>query len=482
MAICYLCGETMIDRVYYEGNMNQFKEKPKLKHGEHIIQDALYGRLIADDILCETCGSKLSVDVDRNFVQIFQNLSERVSHILASKTKNRNYEKALKGYVIIDGGRKIDIVVKGGKISPTKPFYDYDAEKLTVKIYAAKETYKSYVKHVQRELLENGVSIDPQKFSMIDHIGNYEQLGIYFSEGIENFNVKFKLGLNKIATGFAAMNGVKREHLTTTLDKNGQNLIFTDNIVPFYPFSAIDCTVEPLRLVYEAEFPTHTLILYVDSSGESRKLVCYVDLFSTFQFYVILNHDYKGDNVHKVYYQTILRQEKPKIDVKRTRPKHLNILAEGLGVKLGEMAGLDIEGMYAFLEKKYQQMTVDYTLDLNEYWTRISNKMIIGTTLYRAGKKDDFSQLEQEILEIVSDVEMDDLIAINHEVSRIENYDIEKFYRQEFFTCDEEFNIYIVSHLYKMIELNNVNSDLFKSYGHAKFHQLQNFINRNSHS
>ena len=480
MPICYLCGENMIDRAHYENDKAGFIEKPKLKHAEHIIQDALYGRLTANDVLCETCGSKLSNEVDRNFVQIFQNLSERISHLLASKTKNRNYIKPLRGHVTTEAWGKIEVIVQAGKISPVKPFYHYDAANSTINIYATKETAKSYIKFVQNELVQKGVSTNGLNFLIIDHLGDYKELGIYFSEGVENFNEKFKLGLNKIATGFAAMNGVDRTNLTTTLDLDNHRIIFTNNIVPFYPFAAIDFMLEPLRLVYEQEYPTHTLILYVDEASEMRKLVCYVDLFSTFQFYVVLNHDYKGENVHKVYYQTILKQEKPKIDVKRTRYRYLGILAENLGVKPGEMAGLDIAGMYDFLEKKYTQMTVDYKLDLNEYLAWMSSKMITGITLYKAGKKENFNQIEQEILEPISDIEPDDLLAIRNEVERIENTNVEEFYKQNFISCDEDFNTLLVSHLYKMIELQNEKPGIFKSYGHSKFHLLQNFINRNS--
>ena len=54
MNICYLCGENMVERAIYDADPSAFDKKPKLKHDEHILQDAIYGRLTADDILCET--------------------------------------------------------------------------------------------------------------------------------------------------------------------------------------------------------------------------------------------------------------------------------------------------------------------------------------------------------------------------------------------------------------------------------------------
>jgi hypothetical protein len=45
MDICYLCGEEMIDREEYDADPTQFAVVPKLKHAEHIIQNALYGKL-----------------------------------------------------------------------------------------------------------------------------------------------------------------------------------------------------------------------------------------------------------------------------------------------------------------------------------------------------------------------------------------------------------------------------------------------------
>lgn len=51
---CYLCA------CVFDGVKTR-------QHGEHIIQNAIGGALISDEILCETCGGKLGRTVDTNF-------------------------------------------------------------------------------------------------------------------------------------------------------------------------------------------------------------------------------------------------------------------------------------------------------------------------------------------------------------------------------------------------------------------------------
>ena len=59
MKQCYLCG--------LDFNNTSVKE-----HKEHVIQQAIGGSLTCKNILCESCGSKLNVDIDVNFNKIFE--------------------------------------------------------------------------------------------------------------------------------------------------------------------------------------------------------------------------------------------------------------------------------------------------------------------------------------------------------------------------------------------------------------------------
>lgn len=478
MDTCYLCGQPLFDKDEYNKDPSKFGAGTKFKHAEHIIQNALYGRLTSDEILCETCGTKLSDEVDSNFVKLFDGFTVPINHILASKDHGGKLNKTLLGHIVKHNGQKIEIQVRDGKITPRKPDFDYIEEKNHVKIYANSKTLKHYQTHVLGELKKLGVDISTLKIELIDDIQDFGEMGVNFSEGVENFNLKIKLGLNKIATGFAVSNGINRNELPCTLDTKAQQIIFTTNVVPFYPYGVLDLMIEPFRVVLEEEFPTHTLMLYTDNSFGKTKLVCFIDLFSTFQFYVILNHDYKGNTINKTYYQTIIKQTKPKIDVRRSRWKYLPLIADAMNVDKKEMAGMSIDEMYDFLETKYKQFNMSYTLDINAYVEKVASRVSMNLML-KNKISSHLGELEKEILDATPELDTDDMLCLYHELNRVENETPDLFYKKEFIVLGDDKTPLLHSTLMKMIELNNQGFDGFKSYGHSKFFLLCHFVHTN---
>ena len=481
MSLCYVCGELMVERETYDNNPAAFEKKPKLQHDEHILQDALYGRLTADDILCETCGSKLSTEIDADFVKIFQSLTEQFSAMLASKTKGNNFLRSLHGHVILKNKQKKEVFIKGGKIYPSRPFYD-QPENGIVKVYGEEKTAKQFINKAKKDLADAGQDISKLTFDIIDDLQDHIELGINFSEGIGDFNNKFKMGFVKIATGFAAKNGVTREHLTNTIDPFNNKFINTNCFLPFISWDILNLIYDPLRLAIEPEYPTHTLIIYVDKSAQTDKLVCYIDLFSTFQYYVVLNNDYKGPDVHDTYYQTITKLEKPDLQIRATRPKHLMILMDTIGINPEEVRGMTLEQQYDYLEKRYDQWNVSYQLDLGATIKGICSKMILNIIAARTGKIDLLSGLEKEIVEAIPELDGEDLITLQQEFTRIENENPEKFYRQNYLEFEAGHRIIMVSTLRQMIDLQHTKPEVFPKYTHAKFNQLQYFIQLNKTS
>lgn len=468
----------MIDKVEYLKDPSKFGAVPKFKHDEHIIQNALYGRLTDDEILCETCGTKLSEEIDSNFIKLFDGFTVPINHILASKDHGGNLSKTLLGYILKHDGQKIEIQVRDGKVTPRKPDYDFIKETNRVKVYANSKTIKHYKVHVLKELEKSGVDIHTLQVELIDDIQDFGEMGVNFSEGVEDFNLKIKLGLNKIATGYAISNGIDRNDLPCTLDTKKEKIIFTTNVVAFYPYGVLDLMIEPFRIVLEEDFPTHTLMLYTDNSFGKTKLVCFIDLFSTFQFYVILNHDYKGDKVNTTYYQTIIKQKKPDINVRRSRWKYLPLLAEAMNVDKKDMVGMSIDEMYDFLEKKYKQFNVSYSLDINESIRKVASRL--STNLILKNKMSShLGALEKEILDATPELDTDDMLCLYHELNRVDIETPELFYKKEFVALDEDKAPILHSTLMKMIELNNNGFDGFKSYGHSKFFLLSRFVHIN---
>jgi hypothetical protein len=76
--------------------------------------------LTSDNILCEACGGKLST-IDSDFCKIFESLTERIKHLLASKDHgNSDFKRTLKGYIFKKDGTKIPVHVKEGKVTQVR--------------------------------------------------------------------------------------------------------------------------------------------------------------------------------------------------------------------------------------------------------------------------------------------------------------------------------------------------------------------------
>ena len=117
-------------------------------------------------------------------------------------------------------------------------------------------------------------------------------------------------------------------------------------IVPYMPHSAAEMTVALMEDYVDQKYPLHLLRLYTETTGvdDCRSLVCYVELFSTFKYFVLLNDDYKGNDIDKWYCQTIISEEdsegnpvKPYLDIetilKGMRDRTYNILSTYIKTK-----------------------------------------------------------------------------------------------------------------------------------------------------
>lgn len=475
MCICYLCGEKMVDRNEYQGNKDKFSSKPKFIHAEHVIQDALYGRLKSSTILCESCGSQLSTEVDANFCKIFQSISEQFSEILAPTEKNKNYQPSLKGMVKLKNGQTIPVYIKGGVIYPIKPFYEMPLNG-EVKVYGEKKSAKNYLNLVKKELLQADYDVENLKYTIISELQDHIELGINFSEGIDDFNHKFKMGFIKIATGFAIMNGIDRAEVPNTIDTVNNKLKYTPHIVPYAPCEVFEMIYDQQRIALEPEYPNHTLILYVDDFGEYKKLVCYIDLFSTFAYYVVLNDNYNGKDVHAVFQQSITKLEKPEINIMHQRPKRLLIIEQFLDIKPEEIQGLDLKDRYEYAQRKYNQYTVSYKLKLTDTINSIAEKIALNIAAKKGKLLDLLSEIEREMIENLPDLDSEDLILIREEYQRLKDENPEKIYRQSHLTVGGKGDFIIKSNLYSLIDRMHRDMDGIRQYTHAKFHMLSYFI------
>lgn len=200
----------------------------------------------------------------------------------------------------------MEVEYYAGKTSPIEPFFVVDDEKKEVMLYANKQRLKEYEKYFIKTYPEY------KSYTLIrnDDVTNGAQIGLFFSENNPEFNVVFKEGIAKIATEFALHSGVDRRDISETLYiQDDGSCVFdasTYNAIPYSMHSAAELLVALTEDIIDENYPCHMLRLFVDESDGQRKLICYLDLFSTFRYYVILNQHYTGEDVSKDYAQRVL--------------------------------------------------------------------------------------------------------------------------------------------------------------------------------
>ena len=133
-----------------------------------------------------------------------------------------------------------------------------------------------------------------------------------------------------------------RELLTEVLTIKEDGMASFDcketKVFPFIPTSLFDVLFEDYRYFYEECYPSHTLRLFSTRyDNDTMALYCYVDLFSTFQYYVLLNGDYKGDEVNETYAQRLFPKAKP--NVFDCTPSDLDIFIREYGIDMSLCSG-----------------------------------------------------------------------------------------------------------------------------------------------
>lgn len=303
---CYVCGKVL----------SEHPSSDECRcHDEHIIPNAIGGHLTSRDFLCESCGGSLSKG-DKAFTDIFAPFIVFLNQagLLRALDRNNVDKKILTGGIFENNELSSDPVQKikyqKGKATPCKPFYSIDETNKRVFIFAEKKTARHYRAYVEQQMKNDAKSIDQYQFDIFDDLSSLGFLGINFSKGKPNFNQDLKDGLLKIATEIALYAGVKREDLASVLDideSTGTSTYKINTYVwPYTPQSIPDILYENERYNIDANYPAHILKVFSEKNIEGGKsLLCYIELFSTFQYYVLLNDDYKGKDVDSTYAQKL---------------------------------------------------------------------------------------------------------------------------------------------------------------------------------
>lgn len=301
--ICYLTGQYLKSpaeayqdylkrlKASEEGNnptkepLPQGKEPldPARESLEHIIPNAIGGKLKSKNILSHAGNQKLNDEIDKEFVKIFASFTSRLS-----VNKDRKTTPTMSAFHI-DHGVKVSF--KDGKYFPSSPYYDEKSK--TIYAYPLKNA-----ENFKKRLIKDGVLSDQDEIELADDMAG--KIEIPFGLG----NLNFKQGMAKIAIGYASLNGIAREQLDEVLDVESNSISKQISLIPSFPTSKSEDYFER-NIVASPHYPCHTLTL----CGHEGMLYCHIELFNAFQWYVVLSFEYKGEDIFQTHTYDLLNDQ-----------------------------------------------------------------------------------------------------------------------------------------------------------------------------
>lgn len=253
---------------------------------EHVIQNALGGLYESEDICCPECNNYVSRQIDAPFTTIFNPILGSIGNL--GKTNNKNSMPQYTGTVSYQGAQ-YSALFKAGKVTSCPD-------------------------------LSKKLRCDISKLPL--EIVSF------------NFDLKndaFQTGIAKIAFNYALAQNVDFDILKPGLkvsDSGGtiSNIEYKYPVIPFMPANPVDAYLElntPTELY-------HNMILF----SQHSQLWCYVDLFNTFQYYVLLSDNLpNGYRAYANYMQTLQKLDRTEPKVEIFRPEDAMIYAQQYGVE-----------------------------------------------------------------------------------------------------------------------------------------------------
>lgn len=267
MSNCYICQAEL-----NEGN----------KYTEHIILNAIGGKLKSRDIICKECNDTNGDKMDGQLasaLNVFSNFFD-VDRDRKSPPAIEAIEKDTGSTVFIDTDDTQTIAL-------TKPTVEESGGKVNIHgRFNNKKELKKFLEGVKRKYTELDVDKALSNAEKVSKFIEYEP--IEFSVGgPEHF-----LSILKTAINFYIFKGMPRSeilHLISVLQVGGAE--------KFVSFSNLDI---------DTEETAHRI--YLKGNKQNKLLFATIDFFSIFSFMVLLNDNYKGDDIEEKYAYDIVNK------------------------------------------------------------------------------------------------------------------------------------------------------------------------------
>lgn len=375
------------------------------RSSEHVIQNALGGLYESEDICCPECNNYISRCIDAPFTTIFNPIISKIDNF--SKTNNPKSIPSCTGKVVYNN-KMYDAFIKGGKVVGCP---DLSRE------------LKASISKLPLQIVAYDFKLD---------------------------NEIFHTGMAKIAFNYALDKGVDLDILKHGLnvEKTGdeiQKISFSYPMIPFCPLNPVDYYIE-----LETDFSLyHNMILF----SQENTLWCYIDLFNTFQYYVLLSDNLpQGINVYDNYAQTLQKIDRTEPELDIYRPKDILIYA--------------------------QQYGVEPCLDKAEFSRRIKNAI---------AKKSQKKSLESIISDKMAAMPIDYSFKIAKDPKKLLPFahsmqlyfdDNDKLRTGNFRTITTDVHGYVTPYPYAINTVLQQDQTPLRSYTMSKFNRLTSFLNQ----
>ena len=272
---CYLCGEEI---TYKNSSL------------EHIIPNAIGGKLKSKDLICIKCNSKFGQLLDIELAKQM-NVYANMLNISRDRGKPPNLEaKTEEGessYRIAPGGKPL--LVKPYIIKRKNNEYNY-------------EVPPNRLKDFKKELISK-FGKEGKKIIITKEKRKVEKLDKQLILELPYYGKIFLTAINKIAINFYIYKQKDSFHIQTLIEKLKKNEYIFENVVLYSLRSENEIKEKELTAIY------HKIIL--KRSKEEKKIYMYIEFFSSESFLILLSDEYEGENYMTSYsYDVISRDEK----------------------------------------------------------------------------------------------------------------------------------------------------------------------------
>lgn len=378
MKNCLVCNRLM------KQNKKEIQNLVKecLGHEEHIIHNALGGRLKAYGVLCIDCGGTVNDTIDSAFIKLFSVYTTRMDKLM-KRDRPPTSKLFVNGY-----HNKLDFPIKleNGVLVPNTKDKKYDETTNILHVYAHENIIANYEKFALKEAKEE---FGLEDCEVVRHV-SFEpsnEIELYFSKGNESFNSQMAKGITKIAVEYAYHKGIDRKSLKHHIDFENKTFKECNSIYMFSPPNNVLLLLDYFRDQLDENYPNHAVMLYtIDFDSRTRNLYCYIELFGTFQYYVLLKEDYKGPEVNESFAQRISPKPRANYRLDNMEYKELYCFAKEHNIDISTVEfGSNLDILKSYIEKKVNSKPNEYVYDfknnINDQIRNVINR-IIARALY----------------------------------------------------------------------------------------------------